>query len=134
MIWALSYISANWALIVSVVLVIVGLGFLAFFLKNWKAAAAALAIAALAFAFQWTDRNAYQRRVNEESVAAFERLKSNLELANQIADDHMKRAEVDAAKIEELERLAASTPANSNACFDIDTTRRVRALREPIPK
>lgn len=127
--WFPSWLGANWALALAVLLVVVGLGFLAFFLKNWKAVAAALAIAAVAFAFMWTDRNAYQRRVNEEKAAHIERLEANAKLSNDIADDYKARVERDAAEIEELRKLVEQTPPNTNIGLNKGAAERVGVIQ-----
>lgn len=134
MMWASSYLGAHWALILAVVAAVIALGFAAFFLKNWKLVVAIAAVLGVAFAFQEIDKNAYQRRVAEENAKRIADLEANVKLSNDIADDHMKRAEADAIEIEHLKELAAQTPPNPSACFDVDTARRLRDFRRSIGK
>jgi cell division protein FtsX len=127
--WALSYLWANFALILVVTLAVVGLGFLAFFLKNWKAALAAVVVLGLGFAYMQIDKNAYQRRVSEEAAERVDALKKQIKNMNEAAEADALRAIEDANKIAELETKANETPANSGACLDIDGARRVRNIK-----
>jgi hypothetical protein len=123
------FLASNWALVVAVVLAIVICGAISWFTKNWKIAAAGVAILAALYGAQ----HLFTAGVNAEVARQVAREKALLEhritVANEIADHHMKRAEEDAARIEELGRLAAQTPANTNACLDIDAARRVRGIK-----
>lgn len=129
MMWLLSYVWANFALIAVVTLAVVGLAVLAFFLKNWKAALAALVILGAGFAYMWIDKTAYQRRVSEEAAEKVLALENHIKKMNDAAEAHDKRAAEDATKIAELEVKANETPANSGACLDIDSARRVRDIK-----
>jgi hypothetical protein len=122
------FLASNWALVAAAVLAIVICGAIAWFTKNWKAAAVGVAILAAIYGVQ----HLFTAGVNAEVARQVAREKALLEhriqIANEIADQHMKRAEEDAVRIEELERLAAQTPANSDACLNIDAARRVRDI------
>lgn len=122
------FLASNWALVTAAILAIVICGAIAWFTKNWKVAAVGIAILAAIYGAQ----HLFTAGVNAEVARQVAREKALLEhriqIANEIADQHMKRAEEDAVRIEELERLAAQTPANSDACLDIDAARRVRDI------
>lgn len=129
MMWALSYLWANFALIAVVTLAVVGLAVLAFFLKNWKAALAALVVLGLGFAYMQIDKSAYQRRVSEEAAEKVKALTDQIDNMNKVAEADVQRAIEDATKIAELEGKANETPANNGACLDIDGARRVRDIK-----
>jgi membrane protein implicated in regulation of membrane protease activity len=125
----LSYVGAHWALIVSITLLVIGLGVLAFFLKNWKIAAAAILIVAVAMAFQAYGISEYTRRVNEEAVAQVETLKGRMFTLSKINDEAGKRAVADQDKISKLESDASATPANPTVCLDAAAASRVRRIK-----
>lgn len=127
--WALSYIGANWALILVVALGIIALGAVAWFAKNWKVAVAALLILGAGLAYQHIDKTAYQRRVSEEAAERLAVLQRRLDAVNTINQAHVERAINDAAEISRLEALASATPANAVPCFDSDTAGRVSRIR-----
>jgi predicted negative regulator of RcsB-dependent stress response len=129
MTWLLSYVWANFALIAVVTLAVVGLGLLAFFLKNWKAALIAVVILGAGFGYMWIDKNAYQRRVSEEAAEKVSALENHIQKLNVASEADSKRAAEDAIKIAELEAKANETPANNGACLDIDSARRVRDIK-----
>lgn len=129
MMWALSYIGSNFALILVVVLAVVALGAVAWFARNWKVAVAALLVLGAGLAYQQIDENAYQRRVSEEAAAQVETLKGRLvTLQKQTAAD-AERAKADAAYIESLEALASETPANDKPAIDQGTANRIGAVK-----
>jgi CBS-domain-containing membrane protein len=127
--WVLSYIGANWALILVVVLAVVALGAVAWLAKNWKVAVAAIIVLAVAFAYQQIDKNAYQRRVSLEVAEKVAALQRRLDAVNQINQKNAERALDDAAEIARLQAEAGNTPANASACFDSDTAGRVSRIR-----
>lgn len=127
--WIFSFLGANWAMAIAVVLAVVVLGAIAFFLKNWKAALAAICLIGASFVFQQIDRNAYQRRVNEEARERVKLLAARAKLAEEIADLNMARAERDAKTIEDLERKASETPADDGVCLDAAAAGRVRDIK-----
>ncbi|NGX98718.1 MAG: hypothetical protein G4V63_26980, partial [Candidatus Afipia apatlaquensis] len=90
--WALSYIGANWALILVVALGIIALGAVAWFAKNWKVAVAALLILGAGLAYQHIDKTAYQRRVSEEAAERLAVLQRRLDAVNTINQAHVERA------------------------------------------
>lgn len=127
--WLLSYVGANWALILVVVLAVVALGAVAWFAKNWKVAVAAIAVLAAGFAYQQIDKNAYQRRVSEEAAARVKTLEARLDAVNKINQADAERAINDAAEIGRLREMAKATPANGGPCLDIDAAGRVSGIK-----
>jgi len=127
--WLWSYVTANFALILVVVLAVVALGALAWFAKNWKLALAALVVLALAFAYQQIDRNAYQRRVSEEAATKVAIIQKRLEALNSLAEAYTARYEADQAELTKLKRIASETPINRSPCLDLNAARRVRDIR-----
>lgn len=128
------FLMLNWALVFAVVAAVIICGAIAWFTKNWKVAAVGLAVLGALFAGQHLFTAGVDAEVARQVAREKALLEHRIQIANEIADSHMKRAEEDAAKIEELERLASQTPANPDACFDIDATGRVRALRKSDAK
>lgn len=137
MLWLLSYVGANWALILVVVLAVAGLGAVAFFAKNWKVAVAALAVLAAGFAYQQIDKNAYQRRVAEEAADKVRALEERLNVLNAANEQDAMRATADAARISELEDKtnAMPPPASPGRAGGLDraAARRVSAIRWADP-
>jgi hypothetical protein len=125
----LVFLASNWALVTAAVLAVVICGAVAWFTKNWKVATVGVGILAAVYGAQ----HLFTAGVNAEVARQVAREKALLEhriqIANDIADQHMKRAEADAVRIEELERLAAQTPANSDACIDRDGAGRLRSIQ-----
>jgi CBS-domain-containing membrane protein len=126
---ALSYIGAHWALIVVVVLATMALGYLAFVLRNWKVALAAIVLVCAGLAYQSADLAGYKRRVNEESAARITQLESRIAVLDTLQNDNARRALADSLEISRLEGLASETPPNNGACFDAATSRRVRDVK-----
>jgi glucan phosphoethanolaminetransferase (alkaline phosphatase superfamily) len=127
--WLLSYIGGNFALILVVFLAVVALGAVAWFAKNWKVAVTAVVILGAGFAYMQIDKNAYQRRVAEETAAEVNALKARIALTNAAAEREAKRAIADAEQISELKRKASETPPNAGECFDAAAADRVRSIR-----
>lgn len=134
MIATLSYVSAHWFLILSVVLGVVGLGAFAWFAKNWKAALAAVVLVMAGLFYQSADLAGYKRAVDEAKAEQIKTLTDRLAVSNLItaADTHLAMA--DAKLNTDLETLSRETPYNGAACLDVDAARRVRAIgaSEPV--
>jgi apolipoprotein N-acyltransferase len=124
-VWALSYLGANFALVLVVVLAVVALGAVAWFAKNWKVAVAAVAVLAAGLAYQQVDKTAYQRRVSEEAAAKVAVLQGRLDTLRDVNQADAERALAANARIAELEARAAQTPANDTACLPEDAAKRV---------
>ena len=123
--WLLSYLGANFALVLVVVLAVVALGTVAWFAKNWKVAVAAACVLAAGLAYQQIDKTAYQRRVSEEAAARVTVLQGRLDTLQAVNQADAVRALAANARIAELEALAAQTPANDTACLPEDAAKRV---------
>lgn len=136
MLWFLSYVGSNFALIAVVVLAVLALGAVAWFAKNWKVAVVAVLVLAAGLAYQHIDKTAYQRRVAEEAAeqiaaakAEAEKLQARLDTVNAINQQNAERAMTDAAEIERLQKLAGQTPADSTPALKRDAVGRVRNIR-----
>ncbi len=129
LVWLLSYLGANLALVLVVVLAVVALGVVAWFAKNWKVAVAAACVLAAGLAYQQVDKTAYQRRVSEEAAARVAVLQGRLDTLQDVNTADAERALAANARIAELETLAAETPANNNQCLPEDAAKRVGDIR-----
>lgn len=129
MIWALSYIGANFALIVVVVLAVLALAAVAWFAKNWKVAVAAGLVLMAGLAYQQIDKTAYQRRVAEEAAQRVQVLQGRLDAVAAAGEADAKRAADNAAALEDLRQKASQTPANAAACLPEDAAKRVGDIR-----
>jgi apolipoprotein N-acyltransferase len=127
--WGLSYLGSTWALVLVVALCVVALGALAWLSANWKLLAAAVLILAAGFAYMHVDKQAYARRVAEESVAKVKRLEDQISTMNKAAAEHARRTVEDAGRIADLESKVNDTPPNSQRCLDRAGARRVRDIR-----
>jgi cadmium resistance protein CadD (predicted permease) len=129
MLWLGSYLGANGLLVIVVILAIAALGGVAFLAKSWKLAVIAVIVLGAGLAYQWIDRQAYQRRVDEEARARVTALEQRIATMNWAAEEDAKRASADADRIAALEGLVNDTPANADRCLDRDAAGRVRAVR-----
>ena len=125
----LSYLGAHWALIIAVALVVIVLGALAWFLKNWKLAIAAFTVLAVGFAYQAVDMQGYKRRVTEDAARQVKVLQERLDTLNAINRAYSSRYADDQKKLSELEKQASETPPNSSPGLPADAARRVRNIR-----
>jgi hypothetical protein len=123
--WLLSYLGANFALVLVVVLAVVALAAVAWFAKNWKVAVAAVAVLACGLAYQQADRSAYQRRVAEEVAEKTKILQTRLNTLQTINAADAARSLADAERIANLELQAMQTPANDAPCLPEDAAKRV---------
>jgi apolipoprotein N-acyltransferase len=127
--WFLSYLGANFALILVVVLLVVALGAIAWFAKNWKVAVAAVLVVCAGLGYQQIDKNAYQRRVSEEAAERVAVLQSRLDTLQAVSQADAERALKASAIITELERTANMTPPNNGPCLDANAASRVGDIK-----
>lgn len=125
----LLYIMAHWVLVLIVTLSVIGLGAGAWFLKNWKLALAAIALAVAGFMYQGAVMHGINLQIANEAAGKIEILEDHIATLNKANALHNARALEDAKQIEELESSANETPANSSACLDADAARRVRNIK-----
>lgn len=123
--WLLSYVGANFALILVVVLAVVALGAVAWFARNWKVAVAAVVVLAAGLAYQQIDKSAYQRAVNEQKAREIAIIQGRLDTLSKVAAAYAERAASDEATIEALRVQASATPANDAACLPDDAAKRI---------
>lgn len=129
MTWVLSYLGANFALVIVVVLAVLALGTVAWFAKNWKVGAAAVAILVAGLAYQQIDHNAYKRAQAEQKARELRILQDRIGALLTISAADAQRAKVAEATIEALRSQARDTPANSAACLPQDAAKRVGGIR-----
>jgi CBS-domain-containing membrane protein len=127
--WFLSYLGANFALILVVVMLVVALGAIAWFAKNWKVAVAAILLVCAGLGYQQIDKNAYQRRVSEEAAQQVKVLQDRLTTLQDVSKADAERALAANAIITELERTASMTPANDGPCLDAGAAARVGDIK-----
>ena len=124
----LIFIMANWGAILCGLLVITALGFASYLLKNLWYALAAVVILAVMFGWQY----AFTSGVREEAARQIARERAVFEqriaAVNKVNEAYQSKVLSDAKVIEDLEKKANETPPNTGVCFDLDTTRRVRAI------
>lgn len=127
--WALSYIGANFALILVVVLAVVALGAIAWFAKNWKVAVAAALVLLAGLAYQHIDKTAYQRAIAEQKAREVAVLQARIDALDEANRNNAKRALEDAQRIKTLQEQAKQTPANTADCLDENAAGRVGGIR-----
>lgn len=123
--WILSYLGANFALIAVVVLLVIALGAIAWFAKNWKVAVAAILLVCAGLGYQQIDKNAYQRRVSEEAAAQVQVLQGRLDTLAAVTAEDAKSAKADSEYIKALETVIGDTPPNATVCLDAETSKRI---------
>lgn len=134
--WIVSYTLANWPLILCILAIVAALIAVGIFARNWKAFLAVAVILAAGFAYQWIDKQGYQRAQAEERqriIAAKDAeiavLTERIALVNSVNQMHADNALADSARIEALEKSAHETPANDKPALDRAAARRVRDIQ-----
>lgn len=125
----LTYLAAHWILASGVTLAVAGLGIAAYVFKNLKFAVAAIALAVAGFMYQGAVTHGIELQLQKDLAAKVAIYEGRLKTLGTIEELNTKRALEDAVKIEELEKLANETPANSRTCLDIDGARRLRSIQ-----
>lgn len=131
---ALSYIFAHFFLIISVIVVSAVLGYLAFVLKNWKIALAALVLVGAGLVYQHADLGGYKRRIAEEKAQEIELLQTRIATLQHLSSIDNQRALSDAKLNTQLETLSRATPVNTGPCLDLGAALRVRAIGNLKPR
>lgn len=129
MMWALSYIGSNFALILVVILAVVALGAVAWFARNWKVAVAAVIVLGAGLAYQQIDKSAYQRAVNEQKAREIAILQARMNTLAEVNAEYAKKASEDAATIDALRDLASHTPENNSPGLPEDAAKRVGDIK-----
>ena len=129
MTWALSYIGANFALVLVVAFAVLALAAVAWFAKNWKVAVAALAILVAGLAYQQIDHNAYNHAQAEQKAREFRVLQDRLGALLTISAADEQRAKAAEATIDALRSQARDTPANNKPCLPKDAAKRVGGIK-----
>ena len=129
----LSYLAAHWVLVLLVVLSVAGLSAGAWFLKNWKLAAAAIVLTVAGLAYQAASMEGYKRKVAEDAQEQLSTLKHRLGALQLTQALYAQKAAADAYLNTQLETLSRETPRNDSACLDLPAARRVRAIGSGQP-
>jgi len=130
---ALSYLGAHWALFLLVVLSVAGLSAGAWFLRNWKLAAAAIVLTVVGLAYQSSNIDGYKRRAAEQAQEQIQTLQRRLGALQLTAALDAQRATSDAFLNSKLDALSRETPSNAGPCLDLAAARRVRTIGSSEP-
>jgi hypothetical protein len=125
----LTYFAAHWVLSIATTLTVVALGAAAYVFKNLKFALAAIVVAIAGFAYQGAVMSGVQLQLQKDLAEQNEILKDRAKTIAFLGEFNTKRALEDASKIEQLEKAANETPANSGACIDRAGASRLRNIR-----
>jgi hypothetical protein len=121
--------SANYALILVVIIAVIALGAVAWFSRNWKVALAAAVVLAAGLAYQQIDKAAYQRAINEQKARELSILQSRIDTLSKQAAAYAERVANDEATIEALREQASATPANVAPCLPDDAAKRIGDIK-----
>lgn len=126
---ALSFLWQYWQWIVIGALAVVVLGYVAFILRNWKIAAAVIAIVCAFLGAQALYNAGYNARVAVEVADRTKLIQARLDTLEFIAAGDKVRADADAETIRILTEQASATPANSTAALPADVVKRIGAIK-----
>lgn len=123
------YLGSHWILVIAAVATVVGLGALAWFLKNWRLALAAIIVAIAGFMYQGAVMHGIQLQLAKDAARNIEILQGREDALKQLVIKDAAQAVADSAKISELERTASETPKNEGACLPADAAGRIGRVR-----
>lgn len=129
MTWFLSYVGANFALVLVVVLAVLALAAVAWFAKNWKVAVAAIVMAIGGLLYQQHDKNVWERAQAEQNARELRILQDRIGVLLTISAADAQRAKAAEATIDALRSQARDTPANNSACLPETAARRVGDIK-----
>jgi hypothetical protein len=119
------YLATHWVLVIVVVLAVVGLGAGAWFLKNWKLALAAIALAVVGFMYQGAVMHGINVQLEKDMAEQLDISNGRLATINTLTLKDAFQAKKDSDANEALERLASETPKNDGPCLDAASSHRV---------
>jgi hypothetical protein len=125
----LLYLASHWVLVIITVLAVVALGAAAYVFKNLKFALAAIAVAIAGFMYQGAVMHGVNLQIERDMAIKVALLNGRITTLNTASEKDAALAIEDAKEIERLKGLSSETPANGNACLDVDAARRVRNIR-----
>src|SRR4051812_28459682 len=117
---AVSFAAHYWQLLIVSTLACAGLAYVAFVLRNWRAALAVAGIVVAVLAAQFAYTQGYNAKVNEDVAERTKILQDRLDTLQRLADADRLRADQDAAEIARLTELASKTPANTKRALPAD--------------
>lgn len=136
MAWLLSYLGANWSLIIVVALLVVALILFAILAKNLWAIFAAIVLLALGFAYAQIDKTVYQRAAAEQLADKLKTKDAELEAAhdrinvlNAAYEADAMQALTDADEISKLQARIHETPPDTTIALNRAAAGRVRAFK-----
>lgn len=125
----LAYLAAHWVLVIVTILVVVALAGAAYVFKNMKYALAAVVVAIAGFMYQGAVMHGVNLQIERDMAIKVALLNGRINTLNTANEKDAALAIEDAKEIERLKGLSSETPANGNACLDVDAARRVRNIR-----
>jgi len=126
---SLTYLSANWLLVIIVILAVAIVGVCAFFLKNWKLAVATVVLIVFGLLYQNAVTSGIKIQMTKDAEEKTKLLTDRLDAANKTNDTYAAQAAKDAQTISDLEAKANEIPENDSPCLDSDSVGRLRSIR-----
>lgn len=126
----LLYVTSHWTLIIAAVLVVATLSAASWFLKNWKYAAAAIAVAVVGFLYQGAVTSGIKEQAAKDLQVQADTYNGRIATMNTLTLKDGLQAQADDKSNRELETLASDTPKNDSPCLDAAAAHRVWAVRQ----
>jgi uncharacterized membrane protein (DUF106 family) len=125
----LTYFGAHWLIAIACILGVVAFGAVAWFLKNWKFAVAAIVLAIFGFLYQSAVTDGIKIQMAKDAQQRIEMLQSQIHKLNSANEADAQRAIEDQKTIEQLQEQVNATPKNDASCLDADSARRLHNIR-----
>lgn len=126
---ALSFAGQYWQLLIVSTLACAVLAYVAFVLRNWRAALAVVGIVVAVLAAQFAYTQGYNAKTDEDVAERTKILQDRLDTLQRLADADRLRADQDAAEIARLTELASKTPANTKPALPADVAKRIGGIK-----
>lgn len=125
----LTYLGGHWTLAIACVLGVAALGAVAFFLRNWKFAVAAVVLAIAGFLYQGAVTDGIKLQMAKDAKERITFLQDYIDGVNAANEADAKRALEDHNTIEKLQEQVSATPKNDSSCLDSGAAGRLRNIR-----
>lgn len=125
----LSFLWSYWTLILPALLAAAAFAYVAFILRNWRAALAAIALAASIIAAGVIYKRGYDARTAEVLAAQRSILQARIKTLEEVSARDAERATADAARIAELQKLVDDTPPNTAPGLPQGAAERIGKIR-----
>lgn len=129
MVALITYLGGHWTLVIAAVLAVAACGALAFFLRSWKLAVAAIGIAIAGFLYQGSVTDGIKLQMQKDAAAKISMLESHISAIETANAEDTKRALQDADTIAQLQKQIDETPKNDGSCGDLGFSKRMRDFR-----